>query len=63
MFSSLAQDLATSTASKELKVDKVEFDTHHRDKVRASDVGELTRSLNKVNLMIFLLFSFYNDWI
>ena len=39
MFSSSTQDLATSTVSKELKVEKVECDMHQGDKAGASAVG------------------------
>ena len=49
-FSSSAQDLAASSTSKELKV---EYDMHQGDKVGASAVGESTRSLSKVKLLIF----------
>ena len=52
VLSSSVQDLAASAASKELKVKKVECDVHQGDKVGASTVGELTRSFNKVNLLI-----------
>ena len=52
MFSSSVQDLAASTESKELKVEKVECDIHQGDKVGAKAVGELTRSFNKVKLQI-----------
>ena len=51
-FSSSDQDLATSTVSKELKVEKVGCVIRQGDKVGPSAVGELTRSLNKVNLLI-----------
>ena len=51
-FSSSVQDLAAITASKELKVEKVERDTHQGDEVGAGAVGELTRSFNKVKLLI-----------
>ena len=42
-----------SATSKELQVDKVECDMHQGDKVGAITVGEFTRSLNKVSLLIF----------
>lgn len=48
-FSSSVQDLAASAASKELKEEQVECGTRLGDKVGASAVGELTRSLNKEN--------------
>ena len=52
-FSCSVQDLEASAAAKELRVDKVKNDMHQGDKVKASVVGELTRSLNKVSLLIF----------
>ena len=51
-FSSSAQDLAASTVSKELKVEKVECGMHQGDKVGASTVGKLNRSKDKVKLLI-----------
>ena len=44
------QDLATSVASKELNVEKVEYDMHQGEKVGDSAVGELTRTKDKVKL-------------
>ena len=51
MFSSSVQDLSASAVAKELEVDKVECDVHQGDKVSASDVGELVRTVNKVKLL------------
>ena len=45
-FSSSVQDLAASAASKELKMEKVEHNMHQGNKLGASAVRELTRSLN-----------------
>ena len=47
--------------SKELKVDKVEWNMRQGDKVGASDVEELTRSLNKVHLLIFSIVCIFNN--
>ena len=52
-----------SAVEKELLVDKVERVVHQGDNVGASDVGELTRSLNKLNLLNFLLFVFFQNLI
>ena len=52
-FSSSVKDLAARDSSKELKV---ECGMHQGDKVGTSAVIELTRNLNKVNLLIFSLF-------
>ena len=51
-FSCSVQDLAASAVAKELKVDKVECDMHQGDKVGASAVGELIRTVSKVSLLI-----------
>ena len=48
MFSSSVQDLAASAVAKALEVDKVECDMRQGDKVGASSVGELVRTVNKV---------------
>ena len=63
MFSSSVQDLAASAASKKLKVGNVEDAVLQGDKVGASDVGELNRSLNKVNLLIFSIVCVFNNLI
>ena len=60
IFSCSVQDLAASAVAKELLVDKVECDMHQGDKVGASVFGDLTRSLNEGNLLIFYVF-FYNN--
>ena len=52
MFYSYVQDLAASTASKELNADKVECYMRQGDKVSASTVGELTRKKDKVKLQL-----------
>ena len=51
MFSCSVQDLSVSAVAKELKIDKVECDVHQGDKVGASAVGELVRTVNKVSLL------------
>ena len=51
MFSCSVQDLAASSVAKESQVDKVECEMRQGDKVGASAVGELVRTLNKVNLL------------
>ena len=51
-FSSSVQDLVASAALKELNADKVECGMHQGDKFGASDVGELTRMKDKVNLQL-----------
>ena len=56
IFSCSVQDLAASAVSKESLVDKVECDMRQGGKVGTSAVGKLTRSLNKVNLLIFSIF-------
>ena len=52
MFSSSVQDLAASALSKELNAETVECDMRQRDKLGASAVGGLTRSKDKVILLI-----------
>ena len=61
MFLSSVQDLAASVTSKELKVEKVECDMHQCGEVGPSAVEELTRSLNKVNLIIFSVVCVFNN--
>ena len=51
VFSCSVQNLATSAVAKKLQVDKVECDVHQGDKVGASAVGELVRTVNKVSLL------------
>ena len=54
----LVQDLAASSVSKELEVNKVECDVHQGDKVGVSAVGELIRTVNKINFIFFILGAF-----
>ena len=61
MFSYSVQDLGASNALEELLVENVECDMHQGDKVGSSTVGELTRSLNKVNLLIFSIVCIFNN--
>ena len=62
-FSYSVHNLVVSTVAKELVVDKVEYDVHEGEKVRASAVGELTRSLIKVNLLTFSIVCFFQNLI
>ena len=57
LFSSAVQDLAASSVTRVLDVDKVECDMRQGDKVGASAIGDLVRAVNKVNMLItyFLL--------
>ena len=50
MFSSSAQNLATSAVANELIVEKVECGARQGDKVGASALEELNRSKDKVKL-------------
>ena len=56
VFSCLVQDLAASAVAKESQVDEVECDTHQGHKVGASTVGNLARTVNKVNLLFINIF-------
>ena len=58
MFSFSVQDVAAIAVAKELLVDKVECDICQGDKVGDSTLGELTGSLNKVNLLIYSIVCF-----
>ena len=55
MFYSSVQDVAASAVSKELKLEKVEFDVCQGDEVGTSAFGELTRSKNTTKLLIILV--------
>ena len=55
MFSYSVQDLAASAVAKELQVDEVACSMHQGDKVGASAIGELVRTVNKVNLLIICI--------
>ena len=50
-FSSSVQDLTESAVPKELEVDKVECGMRQGDKVGASPVGELSRTVSNVKLL------------
>ena len=47
--------MAVSTVAKELEGDKVECDMHQGDKVGASAVGELSRTVNKENSLFICI--------
>ena len=55
MFSFSVEDMAVSTVAKELEGDKVECDMHQGDKVGASAVGELSRTVNKENSLFICI--------
>ena len=61
MFSSSVHELASSAVSKQLKVGKVESHMRHGDNVGPSPLGEFTRSLDKVNSLIFSVVYVFND--
>ena len=48
VFSSSVQEVAISTASKELNIDKVEFDVCQGDEVGAITIGKITRTKDEV---------------